>query len=343
MGQGWGMNRFALSSRVFSALALICCPSVRAADVDQDGISDFFDLCSNTPKGIAINSAGQPLADADDDCDVDLQDFALLQIAFHSLEDPAAIVANMTGPLPCVVPAVANDIELRAVVRTRAGEDAQTCVLPSADLEHFMRGCLTVEVFALDTSVQQQGITCVFFDLWTVGAECSLAVLGIQVEKVLSEFRSGELAPFGVDEVGGCAINETIGLNTWTRVATIDLLTPLRQCRTEITLAQADTPSSLSGGGVTASIGFEDVGEIAVRCSGALYDFDGSGQINAADLSRLLPCVGQTAPFSSSCQGMDFNCDGTIDDNDRILFQSAWQKAICGGGIVLPACQLHCQ
>jgi len=337
------MNRFVFLSRALSTLILICCPIVRAADVDQDGIEDFIDVCSNTPRDIAIDSAGQPLADADDDCDVDLTDFSWLQIGFQGPDGVPAFVANMTGPMPCVLPVVDKDIELRAVVRNAASADAETCVLPGAELKHFMRGCLSVEVFALDTSVEQQGITCVFFDLQTVGAECSLGILGIQVEKVLSELRSGEFAPFGADEIGGCAKNETIGLNTWTRVATIDLLAPFRQCTTEVTLLQADTPSSLAGGGVTGNIGFESVGGIAVRCSGALYDINGSGQINSADLSQFLLCVGQTAPFSSSCQEMDFNCDGTIDEDDRLLFESAWQRTICAGGIVLDSCQLHCE
>jgi hypothetical protein len=316
---------------------------VQAADVDQDGIEDFVDICSNTPKGIAINSAGRPLADADDDCDVDLNEFALLQNAFTGLEHVPPLVANMTGPLPCVNGVPKRDIELRVVVRARASEDAGTCVLPSADLEHFMESCLTVEVFALDTGIQQQGIACVFFDLQWASAECPLSVSEIQVEKAFSEFRSGEPAAFGADEVGGCAPTETIGVHQWIRVATVELLAPRQQCATEISLAQADTPSSLFGGGVAGNIGFEGVGNVAIRCRGALYDIDGSGQVNATDWALLAPCLDETAPFRSSCQGMDFNCDGTIDDNDRDLLETAWQRGICGGGIVLPPCQLHCQ
>ena len=62
--------------------------SVRAADVDGDGVPDGIDVCCNTPLGVTVDGQGRPLGDIDLDCDVDLADFAALQ-------------ANLTGPMSC--------------------------------------------------------------------------------------------------------------------------------------------------------------------------------------------------------------------------------------------------
>jgi formylglycine-generating enzyme required for sulfatase activity len=58
-----------------------------ASDVDGDGVDDAVDVCSNTPAGTAVDAEGRPLGDIDQDCDTDLDDFALFQ-------------QGMTGPLP---------------------------------------------------------------------------------------------------------------------------------------------------------------------------------------------------------------------------------------------------
>jgi hypothetical protein len=57
-----------------------------ASDLDGDGILDGNDVCCNTPQGTAVDATGRPIGDLDQDCDVDLLDFALL-------------AANLTGPL----------------------------------------------------------------------------------------------------------------------------------------------------------------------------------------------------------------------------------------------------
>jgi len=57
-----------------------------AVDTDGDGVDDATDVCDNTPPGIAVDGQGRPRGDIDRDCDVDLDDVALLQ-------------GNMTGPL----------------------------------------------------------------------------------------------------------------------------------------------------------------------------------------------------------------------------------------------------
>jgi len=54
-------------------------------DTDGDGVADLDDVCCNTPPGRVVDDRGRPLGDLDVDCDVDLDDFALLQ-------------GNFTGP-----------------------------------------------------------------------------------------------------------------------------------------------------------------------------------------------------------------------------------------------------
>lgn len=56
-------------------------------DLDGDGVPNEADVCVHTPLGTAVNSEGRPLGDIDEDCDTDLEDYALFQQGF-------------TGPLP---------------------------------------------------------------------------------------------------------------------------------------------------------------------------------------------------------------------------------------------------
>ena len=64
--------------------AAVQCP--QCVDADDDGIPDGFDVCCNTPEGIAVDERGRPRGDLDDDCDVDL-------------DDHAVFITNVTGPL----------------------------------------------------------------------------------------------------------------------------------------------------------------------------------------------------------------------------------------------------
>ncbi|MGB2985997.1 MAG: Kazal-type serine protease inhibitor domain-containing protein [Phycisphaerae bacterium] len=62
-----------------------------AWDSDGDGVDDSIDVCCNTPFGTPVDEEGRPVGDIDQDCDVDLEDYALLQASF-------------TGPLPACTP-----------------------------------------------------------------------------------------------------------------------------------------------------------------------------------------------------------------------------------------------
>jgi hypothetical protein len=75
-------------TRAIVLLFAICGSTVglHASDLDGDGILDGNDVCCNTPQGTAVDATGRPIGDLDQDCDVDLLDFALL-------------AANLTGPL----------------------------------------------------------------------------------------------------------------------------------------------------------------------------------------------------------------------------------------------------
>jgi hypothetical protein len=56
-----------------------------APDADQDGVADLLDACGDTPAGTPVDAAGRPVGDIDRDCDVDLDDFRLLQQSFTGL------------------------------------------------------------------------------------------------------------------------------------------------------------------------------------------------------------------------------------------------------------------
>ena len=49
-------------------------------DDDGDGVANSYDDCVETPLGAAVDHAGRPLGDLNNDCAVDLRDFAVLQI-----------------------------------------------------------------------------------------------------------------------------------------------------------------------------------------------------------------------------------------------------------------------
>ena len=76
------------------AVGLVLCGAAPAwaGDVDGDGVDDASDVCDNTPPGTAVDAEGRPLGDIHQDCDTDLDDYALF-------------VAGFTGPLPGPPPA----------------------------------------------------------------------------------------------------------------------------------------------------------------------------------------------------------------------------------------------
>ena len=72
------------------AVSIACTAAVAlATDSDGDGVPDGTDVCCSTPAGIPVNAVGRPIADLDNDCDVDMSDFGIFQ-------------TSMTGPMtPC--------------------------------------------------------------------------------------------------------------------------------------------------------------------------------------------------------------------------------------------------
>jgi hypothetical protein len=87
--------------RTVRSIVLLACllttQTALAGDTDGDGVPDGVDACCNTPPGTAVDGDGRPVGDLDGDCDVDLQDYALL-------------AQNLTGPLVPVACASCSDL-----------------------------------------------------------------------------------------------------------------------------------------------------------------------------------------------------------------------------------------
>ncbi len=49
-------------------------------DIDNDGVPNAADLCEHTPLGAQVNDLGGPLGDFYNDCDVDLEDYQLIEV-----------------------------------------------------------------------------------------------------------------------------------------------------------------------------------------------------------------------------------------------------------------------
>lgn len=64
-------------------------------DLDGDGVLNDTDVCDAGPVGAPVNSTGRPLGDADDDCDLDLADYAALHVCLSNPGSPPP------GPVTC--------------------------------------------------------------------------------------------------------------------------------------------------------------------------------------------------------------------------------------------------
>lgn len=52
------------------------------ADTDNDGVSDCDDVCPGTVAGAPVHADGRPIADLNEDCNVDMLDFSILSQSF---------------------------------------------------------------------------------------------------------------------------------------------------------------------------------------------------------------------------------------------------------------------
>ncbi len=87
---------------LFGAVVLVIMTTAKltvAVDSDGDGVEDPTDVCCHTPTGVNVDGEGRPLWDLDDDCDVDLSDYAL-RFAVLYLPQFASLSRDFTAPLP---------------------------------------------------------------------------------------------------------------------------------------------------------------------------------------------------------------------------------------------------
>lgn len=204
-----------------------------------------------------------------------------------------------------------------------------------------------VEIYAVDTSEELEGISCVFFDVHMGNSGCPLVGTGIIVSDTFVGFQSGSfVGPGWADEVGGCTLDTGVGVGEWVLIATIEVVAAQDACHAGVSLVNAETESTLVGSSEPADLGLGTDSELSILCPGTIYDVwptGGDGFIDASDRSILILCTGETAPFSDECSLVDWNCDGAIDQNDKDLFDTAWQKGCCAGGIEVSPCQFNCE
>ncbi len=77
-----------------------------AVDSDGDGVDDAHDMCNNTPTDTAVDLEGRPRGDLDQDCDIDLDDFARFQQGFTG---PLASSDGVIDMVPVGNPGNVND------------------------------------------------------------------------------------------------------------------------------------------------------------------------------------------------------------------------------------------
>jgi hypothetical protein len=234
--------------------------------------------------------------------------------------------------------------------------------------------CYNLEVWCIDGSNQQSGLACVFntvfqnTDLGHPGAGCPNAIedndndgdLGISVNsKDFPHFQNGVI--FDKDQfvldLGGCANEPGVGVEEWVKVATIEMAASQKECKFSNgfpAFAQLEPASDSKGSSLwgkqdkkTPTYPKKDPLFYDVICWGNIYEHDGNcqDQINAGDWAMFAPCwldkTDGNEASSKLCAEFDYDFNNLVDPGDFSVFATAWQKDVCGGGVIVPCAQLH--
>jgi hypothetical protein len=216
---------------------------------------------------------------------------------------------------------------------------------PTPLTDSFEDGCFSIDILVQQTTPpnDDNGINCAFVELELGDPFCSLTVVGVEVNSDLfPEFNNSFWEPpSSVWDLGGCTNEAGVGAGEWVRLATIDVLAPQDECSAGVLIAQSTmTASSLIGLGaaVAAFDSGSGSGNVEVHCWGDLYDHNGDGFVNPADLSAFATAW----PPAAYDAAYDYDLSGVIDAGDVSFFASAMEKYVCAGGIMLPIEQTNC-
>ncbi len=294
-------------------------------DADGDGICGANDNCPNDANADQADGDGDGVGDVCDDCPF----------------DPVRSVG------PC------SDVLVRCVLRTESSGMTETAGLdlPPEGTEHLEGGCMVIEIWAMDVSNDQAGLSCVFVDMDYGDALCPLTATSVDFNGLFDQFTSGAItnAPpdaANIDELGGCTLTPGAGVGKWALVATVNLNAPdAGPCTTQAALADASTDSSLWGLGITDLLDLDGVCSASILDQGVVYNLDaatsGDSFVGPGDFSFFAPCWMATAPLGD-CEVADFDCDTVVGPGDLSFFATAWLRDVADPAVIVPACQLHC-
>jgi hypothetical protein len=207
--------------------------------------------------------------------------------------------------------------------------------------------CFHIEIWVVDTTHQKQGITCAYVDVDLGEAGCPLVVDGWTIAGDFPDNHRGYLDPTKAEsrvlDLGGCTVEKGVGTDGYVLLATIDVVAPQIACMdADVVVAQsAMTASSIWGKGkayAAPDLG-ASVGDIDVECWGNLYEHSDNIYINAGDLSMFATAWPPEGTYDPE---YDYDCDGVVGPGDLAYAATAWLKDVCGGGILIPDCQINC-
>lgn len=260
------------------------------------------------------------------------------------------------GPGPDYIPDEGNCIHVafRAIIRSeRSGLDTvpNAATLPEEDAVHLQNGCFVIEVWVQET-IGWTSIACAFTDFhWEGDPTCLPKWTQIHWNDTLDQFRAGTIdnnTGTGIN-LGGCTLLHGVGVFPgWVRLATLHYDANHPACETEFHLTESEKGASVVG--TEAFVLQFDSALLETECLGSLYDMApgvgvrGSPDIGPEDFAFLAACwmVGGDGEELGDCQEMDRDCDGVVGPGEISFFATAWMKDVCDPGIVVPACQLHC-
>jgi len=220
--------------------------------------------------------------------------------------------------------------------------DCNTTTVPEHEGTYRSGETFYLELWAQITNLpaDSNGLDCVFadvtFDHGVVSAH------SLEHCTNFDTFASGIIQPGLVDELGGCALADGLGIEPlWALVGRVQM-TSDGEDQAGLSLVRADTDCSIIGYGLVqySQIILESNPVTVERC---LYDLDDDGSIGPGDLSLfaccwLYPTDHNGCDDAIPCFEANFDCDSSIGPGDLSWFATGWLKQHDDPSILLAPC-----